>query len=257
MLIILPPSETKRASPEDGVPVALDALSFPELTPTRARIADALVETSGGLDAFARLGVRPTLVAQVARNIRLLDLPALPTLEVYTGPLHEGLDAATLSPAARRRAEREVVVVSPLWGALRPADRIPVYRLHACARLVGMDRLEPTWREVLPQALGAVAREGPILDLRSPGYQALGMPANAGERAVAIRVAQRTDGGRRIGDVVAKRVRGEAARHLLESGVEPDDASEIAAVLGERWPVSLERDRRTAAPWTLTLIVSD
>ena len=40
MLILLPPSETKQTRPR-GRPVDLERLSFPELTDTRRRVADA------------------------------------------------------------------------------------------------------------------------------------------------------------------------------------------------------------------------
>jgi cytoplasmic iron level regulating protein YaaA (DUF328/UPF0246 family) len=257
MLIVLPPSETKRRPPDEGPAVDAARLSFPELTPTRLRIADALVETSAAPDAFRRLQVRPTLAADVARNTRLFELPVRPALDVYSGPLHAGLSASTLSAGARERAVREVVVVSPLWGALRPTDRIPTYRLHPCARLAGMDRLEPVWRELLPDVLAdAAGPTGLVVDLRSPETRALGMPAVSADRVVLLRVSQAAMGGRRIGDVIAKRVRGEAARHLLETGAQPEDPGELATALGERWPVDLEGGGR-GRPSTLTLFVTD
>ena len=257
MLIILPPSETKRPAPSAGPPIDLERLSFPELNPMRERIVEALIATSAAPDAFQRLGVRPMLAAEVSRNTRLLELPTRPAGETYSGPLHAGLSADTLSPPASERAARDVVIVSALWGLLRPDDRIPPYRLKLWARLIGIDRPDFEWRSVLPAALDRAAGDDElVLDLRSPGYQQIGRPTVAADRQVALRVEQRAF-GRRIGDVVAKRVRGQAARELLESGVDPRSPDELADVLGERWPVELSPADSPRGSWRLSLIADD
>jgi cytoplasmic iron level regulating protein YaaA (DUF328/UPF0246 family) len=254
VLIIVPPSESKRPPPDHGRPIALDELSFPELTPLRARILDAVIETSARPDAFRRLSERPTMAHLIARNTRLLEIPTLPAADVYVGPLHEGLDVASLSAGGVRRADRGLIIASALWGALRPTDRIPTYRLRVWSNLVGMDRLEPQWRAVLPALFAELAgTNGLVLDLRSGAYEALGMPTGLGDRTVVLRVDQFSGTGRRIGDVVAKRLRGEAAHLVLESEPEPVEPDEIADVLGERWPARLEPPERHGRPWTLSL----
>ena len=258
MLIIVPPSETKAEPLDDGPPVALGELSFPELTETRERILDALVDTSGRIDAFQRLHTRPS------KRPRSRATPGSSTSR--HAPHSRSTPARSTAVSTRRRCPIErapapqdsLVVASPLWGAIRPSDRIPSYRLHICSRLVGMDRLEPTWREVLPDVLAdAAGPRGVIVDLRSSSYQAMGMPTGLADRTAILKVDYRSNRRGRIGDVDAKRIRGQAARLLLESHAEPGDLDALAGTLGERWPVRLEGRQRAGKPSTLTISVDD
>lgn len=257
MLLLLPPSEGKATPARRGRPVDLDALAFPELTPTRRRVLDALVATSGLPDAPARLMAGARVADEVARNTRLASLPARPALEVYTGVLYEALGAATLSPAARRRAASRLVVVSGLWGAVRPGDRIPPYRMHVCSRLVGLGGLEPIWREVLPGTLArAAGPRGLVVDLRSSSYLAMGMPAGLADRTVTVRVVREVDGRRNVVSHLAKHTRGLVARHLLESGLDPRTPQGLVDALADRWPAELAEPSRAGRPWTLEVVTA-
>lgn len=72
-----------------------------------------------------------------------------------------------------------------------------------------------------------------------------------------VYVDQASDTGRRIGDVVAKRIRGEAARRVLECDADLDDPDALVDVLAEQWPVRLEEPVRPGRCWTLTLTASE
>ena len=255
MLIILPPSETKRPPPEVGSPLDLDRLSFPSLTGMRKRVIDALIATSLRPDALRRLFVRPSLAGEVARNEHLRDLPTRPAVDTYAGPLYEGLDAGSWSSHAEMRAARHLVIVSALWGALRPADGIPPYRLSVHARLVGMDRLEPAWRTLLTPIVtdAASAGRGPVLDLRSPVYQAVGRPTGLDDQTVTLRIRPSPGGPAHIGDVIAKRIRGEAASHVLSSQADPEDPLDIADLLATNWSLEVDPPAGRNRTWTITL----
>jgi cytoplasmic iron level regulating protein YaaA (DUF328/UPF0246 family) len=254
VLIIAPPSESKRPPPDGAAPVDLGELSFPALTPRREEILAALIVTSQRPDAQRRLRLGPRLAGEVDRNVAVLAAPAGPASEVYAGALHDALGVTSLSPAGRRRAGAELVIVSSLWGAVRPADAIPAYRLDLHARLVGLDHLAAMWRTVLPDVLASAAESSAVvLDVRSPSYQAVGMADGLDDRTVTVRVVRHSDGSGLIGDVPAKRARGTLARHLLESHADPLSPGELASIAADRWPVEIEAPSRGRPTWLLTV----
>ncbi len=213
MLILLPPSEGK-ASGGDGPPLDLAALSAPALTPARRPLVRA-VQRAARLDAAglrAALGLGPTQAAEVAKDAVLTTAPTLPTMSLYTGIVYDNLGYASLHGSAKRRANASLVVASALFGLLRPADRVPSYRLSAQTSLAGVGGLPTLWRPVLEPELAAAG--GLIIDLRSAPYAALARVPHA----IQVRVLRDTDGQRAVVSHDNKYTKGKLARVLCEQG---------------------------------------
>ncbi len=253
MLIILPPSESKRPPPSHGTPVSMDELSFPQLTPVRKTVFEALIATSSRRDALDRLLAGKSVAPEIEQNLLLATLPTRRAIETYRGVLYEALSPGELTQAAMQRIASDLVIVSSLWGAIRPDDHIPPYRLHICSNLVGLIALEPLWRSVLGPVLAeAAGKRGVVVDLRSSSYQAVGMPLDAGDRTVTTRVVGNTE-GRRASSYASKQTRGALARYLLESGADPRTPQELVDALEAHWDVHLTEPKRPGRPWELSV----
>ncbi|WP_156753773.1 peroxide stress protein YaaA [Actinokineospora pegani] len=191
MLVLLPPSETK-SDGGDGLPLDLGALSFPELTPVRRRLTEALRTLADDVPASLQaLGLSERQTDEVERNAELFTSPTAPALERYTGVLYDSLGAGSFTRAQRARADRRLAVASALFGVVRTSDPIPAYRLSGGSALPGVGGLRTVWRADLEKTLSTV--DDLVVDLRSGAYAALAdVP-----RAVAVRVVTEDAGGRR------------------------------------------------------------
>ena len=213
MLVLLPPSEGK-ADGGDGPPLDLDTLSFPALTPVRARLVDALQTAAREQpDALRRaLGLSERQAGQVEVDAVLCASPTLAAVQRYTGVVYDVLSYPTLTGPARRRANSSLVVASALFGLLRPTDRVPAYRLSGGTALPGVGGLAAVWRPVLQPELAAV--RGLVVDLRSGAYAALARVPGA----VEVRVLRESGGRRSVVSHDNKWTKGRLARALCEHG---------------------------------------
>ncbi|OLT07357.1 hypothetical protein BJF90_14725 [Pseudonocardia sp. CNS-004] len=227
MLVLLPPSETKRDG-GDGPPLLLDALSHPSLDAVRKALVEELVDLAADPAASrAALGLSPAQDAEVARNAALWSAPTLPALHRYTGVLYDALDAGSLRGTAAGRARARLAVGSALFGLLRADDPVPAYRLSAGSALPGGGTLASRWKPVLEPELAAVAAAELVVDLRSGSYAALGRVPGA----VTVNVlAERPDGSRSVVSHFNKAHKGRLARVLASTRAEPTDAAGVAAV---------------------------
>lgn len=218
MLVLLPPSETKRHG-GDGPPLDLDGLSFPSLTGVRALLVAALVALAGRpAEARAALGLSDRQDGELALNAALRGSATLPALHRYTGVLYDALDYPSLRPGARRRADASLAVASALFGLVRPTDPIPAYRLSGGVTLPEVGRLTPVWRPELEPLLAALAQDELVVDLRSTGYAALARVPGA----VTVRVVtERPDGSRSVVSHFNKATKGRLARALVSAPRSP------------------------------------
>ncbi|CAN5340790.1 peroxide stress protein YaaA [soil metagenome] len=223
MLILLPPSETKRDGGADDAALDLAALSFPSLTKPRRTVLAAFRRLSRNLATMSSaLKLGPNQRFELQRNRQIATSPTMPALERYTGVLFDALDAGTLSAEARAFAGGRVAIHSALFGLLDADDPIPAYRLSHDSRLHDSApptvRLKAEWAAPITEVLGNY--EGLILDFRSEGYVGLGpVPATANSFFLRV-VSEGPDGQRRALNHFNKSGKGMLTRRLLEGGVD-------------------------------------
>lgn len=233
MLILLPPSEGK-AAPARGKPLDLGALSFPSLTATREAVLGALVDLCAGdeQEAARVLGIGHTQLDLVEQDAGLRTAPTARADRVYSGVLYDALDAATLSAAAKRRLGSRVAVTSSLFGLVRPADRIPAYRLSGDASLPGLGPVAARWRDALGPAAEEAVGAGLLVDLRSGMYAAFWRPpATLARRVATVRVLHESDGKRSVVSHFNKATKGRIVRAVLEDGATPRTPAALADLL--------------------------
>ena len=127
---------------------------------------------------------------------------------------------------ARRRATSWLAVTSGLFGLLRPADRIPAYRLSGDVTLPGIGTLSTYWGRRLDPSVRAAAGRGLVIDLRSSTYASFWRPApDLAGRVVTIRVLHEVDGTRKVVSHFNKATKGRLVRDLLVAGQAPKDAA--------------------------------
>ncbi|UOR00584.1 peroxide stress protein YaaA [Leucobacter allii] len=248
MLVLLPPSETKRPGGAD----ALDAGALRHaaaLGEARRRVRVALEELSRDPEAAAKplkLGAKNR--GELAHNLSLGSSGVLPAIERYTGVLYDALAVSELDAGARSWIDGHVRVQSALFGLIGAGDPIPAYRLSAGSRLPQLPvPLKRIWREAHAELDWSAA--GFVLDLRSQDYAALApLPAGVGH---PLAVVQRgADGEVRALNHFNKAAKGDLVARLARSRA---DIPDVAGMLAWAADAGLELSGPDAAG-ALTLV---
>jgi uncharacterized protein len=268
VLILLPPSETKRDGGE-GAPLeqllAESALSFPELNPIRENVVTAVVALARNPQVCAEvLKLSPKQMGEVDRNTAVKASPTMSAIDRYTGVLYDGLAAENLSGEARAFLGTHVMIQSALLGPVGALDLIPAYRLSFDSKLpvLAAGSLKKVWAEAGSKAVSKKLAAEPqlVLDLRSEGYAALA-PLVPAENTVYLRVVtQGEDGQLRALNHFNKKGKGEFVRALATDAAYADSLSSVDELIawGKTKDMILERGAAATAQWPaeLNLVVS-
>ncbi|WP_128003477.1 peroxide stress protein YaaA [Piscinibacter defluvii] len=232
MLYLLSPAKTL----DYDTPVPADILA----EATRPQYVDRAAELIGLL--------RPQTPAQVAALMDLSDPLATlnfaryaawrprhtehnskPAVLAFDGDVYDGLQAKTLSLADLRWAQQHLVILSGLYGLLRPLDRLQPYRLEMGTALrnpAGRD-LYAYWGDMLAAHLNRLQRgqRAPVVvNLASQEYSRAALRPALKARVVECVFEDWKPGGWQIVSFFAKRARGAMARHAILNRIDSPEA---------------------------------
>jgi cytoplasmic iron level regulating protein YaaA (DUF328/UPF0246 family) len=215
MLILLPPSEGKNQ------PAGKSKLNL-----TKLAFADQLID------------VRTRLVTK-----SLTAAPAVKAIDVYSGVLYQALDWGSLSVTAKARGDKSLLIVSAIFGVLRPSDVIPNYK----AKITSSD-----WKVALKPVLDGLEADL-IIYCRSSTYA--GVWQSPPDRTAAVRVFKKEKGKISVITHLSKKYRGELTRELLKSGKSPKTPAELLKIAEKKFDCKLINAKENL-PWYLDLLIS-
>lgn len=199
---ILLPSSDKQVS--GGNPLAPDMFDyrtsntfnyFHVLHQDRRALIDALgvALDHDGFDAGAVLGEKgDALVDLIKTNRSIYSAPLMSALQRYhPGVLYQSIDFSSLPTGAQRRLLEDGIIISGVFGLLRPDDMIPEYRLAMDADLPELGRVSDFWRETLSANLNEALSGKFVWNLLPESYESSWNDDQSYEAMVRIVFAKR------------------------------------------------------------------
>lgn len=236
MLLLLSPAKSLdyETPLPDAVVAARDALRPAATAPQYpARTAELIATLRGKSvaevaalmhlsDDLARLNVRrykDWSTRATTRNSR-------PAMWAFNGDVYDGLQARTMDADAIAWAQQHVLMLSGLYGVLRPLDRLQPYRLEMGTglRTERGNSLYAYWGDTVAAHLNALQkreRDPIVVNLASQEYFKVTQARVGREKVLRARVVECVfedwkPGGWQIISFFAKRARGMMARYAID-----------------------------------------
>lgn len=144
-----------------------------------------------------------------------------PAVLAFAGDVYDGLQAATLKTADFTWAQEHLVLLSGLYGALRPLDRLQPYRLEmgTALKTASATHLYGYWGDTVAEHLNALQADETspvVVNLASQEYARVALRPALRARVVECVFEEVRDGEPRVISFFAKKARGLMARYALQ-----------------------------------------
>jgi len=148
--ILLPPSETKAVG--GGHPSLAVSPIDDDLQLARKQIIDTLVGVCADQElAKKALKLGPKQIADIQRNLELMDSPTMSAIDRYTGVLYDALKADGAVKG------KNIYIQSALFGLIPATTPIPYYRFSWDSKLPGIN-LKRHWKQAHQVSLSLQSR---------------------------------------------------------------------------------------------------
>ena len=228
MLFLLSPAKT--LDYETRVPAPLLKKATEALYPERAAELITVLRKKSPAEVSALMDLSDSLATlnverYAAWQRAATPVNSKPAVLAFDGDVYTGLDARTLKTADLTWAQDHLVILSGLYGALRPLDRLQPYRLEmgtALGTSAGKD-LYAYWGDTVAHYLNErQAGEGRpvVVNLASVEYARVALRKSLRARVVdCVFEETRVDGQHKVISFFAKKARGLMARYAIQQRV--------------------------------------
>ena len=242
MLLLLPPSETKRIG-GSNLTIEQVHLSYGQLNEARDLVLEDLLKLCKKKDLAAKvLKLSKKQLGEIDFNLGIKTAPTMPAYQRYEGTLYKAIDVTSFGPHEVEQMRTHVLMQSALFGLISATDRIPWYRLSAGTVLPKVS-LKRVWKEHQDAAWARLV-DFPIIDLRSKAYVDLApIPSNLDSYWVEV-VAEDSKGQRKALNHFNKTAKGEFVGAFVRAKAAPKTIAQLKAV-AKKAGLGLEVDGNT------------
>jgi cytoplasmic iron level regulating protein YaaA (DUF328/UPF0246 family) len=233
--ILLPSAEGKQSG---GNPLAPDMFDyrasntfnyFSDLNPERRaliRAVQAHVEAADDAGREALFGVKgDALAAAVDATANVFDSPLMAAIDRYgPGVMYRAMEFTSLPTGAQRRLLENGIILSGMFGLLRPDDLVPDYKLSMGARVDGIGKVAAYWKPLLSPPLNELLTGQAVWNLLPTSHEEAWDDAGTYGRMIRVKFLREVDGERKPVTHGVKELRGALVGYIVTETADHVDA---------------------------------